>query len=221
MKPLVVGLPYLLKLMSYPAELRRTELRGRLKPGGHNYYWFMEKHVPLFINGTSDLERVDDEIKVMTRPSQRKHNRYGVRAFLEMWEFSDMDLIPPPETVFISEFGMLHVKLAPVLAYEKDGQKICVCLWNALEPDLLAKTAGLGIYFVNRELPSFRAQVFDLRRKVKYVEALNWQQAEIRLGRELRLIESIWIELNQEVEKGSGEDDRPTDEPPKPLRPAD
>lgn len=218
MEPLVVGLSPLLKLMAFPPDRRKAELRSRLKPGGHNFYWFMEKYIPLLLKGEKTLKDVDLEIKVLKRAAQRIHNHYGILAFLEMWDSQDAAIIPAPETVYVSEHGMLRVNLQPILAYEKDGQKFCISFWNTLRPDLPPEIGRLGYYFLNREFPDFKSQLFNLRTHVKYFEAPSWQQAEIRLARYLRQTESIWLEVNKEAEE-AGQIKRRDDQDPKGIGP--
>jgi len=206
MKPLFVGLSPLLKLMAFPPDRKKAELKSRLRSGGHNYYWFMEKYIPLLLMGEKTLKDVDLEIKILKRAAQRTHNHYGILAFLDMWDSQDVSFIPPPEKVFISEHGMLGVKLQPFLAYEENGQKNCISHWNILRPDLPPEIGRLGFYFLNREFPDFKSQLFNLRTHVKYFEAPSWQQAEIQLARYLRQTESIWIEVNKEAEEAARRD---------------
>ncbi|MGH6660302.1 MAG: hypothetical protein ACREB6_02075 [Rhodospirillales bacterium] len=209
MKQLTCGLAALLKLLSLPAEKRRDELKDRLSGGGYNIYWSMEKFIPALVKKEMTLDQVGKAIDALKNERERRHNWSGIRSFLTMWRDNPVPFLPTPESVFISEYGMLRVNVRPILAHLQDQKKICVLAWNTLKPHLAPEIARLGVYFMNREFPEFRSQVFDLRARVKYAESASWQESEIRLARELRLTESLWIELNQEADNAGRENKRP------------
>jgi len=146
-------------------------------------------------------------IEGLKNKAERQHNLFGFNQFSNWFHTFDGRFIEPPHTVYQSELGYLQVKFDPETAFYNKGEGGSILMWNTKEPEMTRFIGGCIVHFLAQEFKNssfraFRFGLFDLRSDRRYREKDIPSSALDFILRELRAIESLWLEIQDEYDGG-------------------
>lgn len=171
--------------------------------GGYDYYRELKRVLPKVAKGELTSKDVEEDLKRLSKPHERRDNVAGSKTFEKWWKKADRSYIAPPKPeIFGNEQQTIRIRLRPEIAYEEDGVFHVMQMWNTAKPDLTTTMAGIGVDLMRRRLAKgkfseAKFEIFDMRKNKIRTEANIPNTSEIILRSEIEKLTSIAKSLRE------------------------